>query len=64
MNMTRLVLITGRTLKDLKSIPAVALTHIIEALENRLYNCYHTRQQREEIEYQIMCYNVLLKAAK
>ena len=64
MDMMRLVLITGRTLKDLKSIPKVALTHIIEALEDRLYGAYHTAQQREEIEYQIDCYNVLLKAAK
>ena len=64
MDMMRLVLITGRTLKDLKSIPKVALTHIIEALEDRLYGAYHTAQQREEIEYQIMCYNELLAHAK
>lgn len=63
MDMVRLMEITGMTMKELHQIPKVALYNIINALENRLYGTFMLRKDREEVEYQIMCYNELMLTA-
>lgn len=64
MDMIRLMEITGMTMKELHQIPKVALYNIINALEDRLYGTFMLRKDREEIEYQIMCYNELMLTAR
>ena len=64
MNMIRLMEITGMTMKELHQIPKVALYNIINALEDRLYGTFMLRKDREEVEYQIMCYNELMLTAR
>lgn len=63
MDMIRLMEITGMTMKELHQIPKVALYNIINALEDRLYGTFMLRKDREEVEYQIMCYNELMLTA-
>lgn len=64
MDMIRLMEITGMTMKELHQIPKVALYNIINALEDRLYGTFMLRKDREEVKYQIMCYNELMLTAK
>jgi hypothetical protein len=64
MDMIRLMEITGMTMKELHQIPKVALYNIINALEDRLYGTFMLRKDREEVEYQIMCYNELMLTAR
>lgn len=64
MDMIRLIEITGMTMKELHQIPKVALYNIINALEDRLYGTFMLRKDREEVEYQIMCYNELMLTAR
>ena len=64
MDMIRLMEITGMTMKELHQIPKTALYNIINALEDRLYGTFMLRKDREEVEYQIMCYNELMLTAR
>lgn len=64
MDMIRLMEITGMTMKELHQIPKVALYNIINALENRLYGTFMLPKNREEVEYQIMCYKELMLTAR
>lgn len=64
MDFTRLLIITGMTIEELKSIPRIALENIIDAMNNRLLNAWHPASKRQEIEYQIKCYEELMITAR
>lgn len=64
MDFTRLLIITGMTMEELKSIPRIALENIIDAMNNRLLNAWHPASKRKEIEYQIKCYEELMITAR
>lgn len=64
MDFTRLLIITGMTMEELKSIPRIALENIIDAMNNRLLNAWHLAPKRQEIEYQIKCYEELILTAR
>lgn len=64
MDFTKLMMITGMTMKDLHEIPKKALRNIIKVMEDRLYGSWLPEAQRIDIEYQISCYNELMLTAK
>lgn len=64
MDFTRLMIITGMTMEEIKFIPRIALENIIDAMNNRLLNAWHTEPKRQEIEYQIKCYEELMVTAR
>jgi hypothetical protein len=64
MDFTKLMIITGMTMKDLHEIPKKALYNIIKVMEDRLYGSWLPEVQRTDIEYQINCYNKLMLTAK
>lgn len=64
MDFTRLLIITGMTMEELKSIPRIALENIIDALNDSLLNAWHPAPKRQEIEYQIKCCEELMLTAK
>lgn len=64
MDFTKLMMITGMTMKDLKEIPKVALVNIITSLESYILNNYCNATKRSEIGYQIACYQELMLTAK
>ena len=64
MDYTRLMMITGMTMKELHQIPKVALYNIIKVMTERLERTYMRRDVREELSYQIACYDELMLTAK
>ena len=64
MDYTRLMMITGMTMKELHQIPKVALYNIIKAINDRLENTYVRKDQRDQLDYQIKCYEELMLTAK
>ena len=64
MDFTALMIHTGMTIKELKSIPKRALRSIIKSLEDRVYGTWMPEKDRDFIHYQIDCYNALMKTAK
>ena len=64
MDFTKLMITTGMTMKELKSIPAVALNNIIRAIEDSMENNWFPAKVRAEKEYQIKCYKELMLTAR
>lgn len=64
MDFTKLMMITGMTMKELHQIPKVAIYNIIKVINDRLENTYVRKDQRDELDYQIKCYEELMLTAK
>ena len=64
MDYTRLMMITGMTMKELHQIPKVALYNIIKVMTERMERTYMRQADREELNYQIACYDELMLTAK
>ena len=64
MDFTKLTMITGMTVKELHQIPKVAIYNIIKVINDRLENTYVRKDQRDEFDYQIKCYEELMLTAK
>lgn len=64
MDFTKLMMITGMTMKELHQIPKVAIYNIIKVINDRLENTYVRKDQRDEFNYQIKCYEELMLTAK
>ena len=64
MDFTALMIHTGMTDMELKSIPRKALRNIIKALEDRVYGTWMPEKDRDFVHYQIDCYNALMAKAK
>jgi len=64
MDFTRFLLITNMKMKDVRRIPRVTIEIILEMMNEGLTNTYKTETEREDIIYQIKCYEELLLTAK
>lgn len=64
MDFTNLMIITGMTMKELHQIPKVSIYNIIKVINDRLENTYVRKDQRDEFDYQIKCYEELMLTAK
>ena len=64
MDFTRLMMITGMTMKELKAVPKKSLSTVIKSMKDRLENIWYPAPKREEIEYQIACYEELFLTAR
>jgi hypothetical protein len=51
-------------MKELHQIPKVAIYNIIKVINDRLENTYVRKDQRDELDYQIKCYEELMLTAK
>lgn len=64
MDFTKMMEITGMTMKELHKVPRVALETIIATMEKALEENYFTATKRAEDEYQIACYKELMLTAR
>ena len=48
MDFTRLMMITGMTMKELKAVPKKSLSTVIKSMKDRLENIWYPAPKREE----------------